>query len=146
YGATRQNSNAYGSSGSSTFSKNGQTVDTQHYSGAGGNFATAESSNGNRYAAANGNVYRDTGSGVQKDTDGSWNNVQKPSDGSRGWGGGSSGFSDHSGSSAFSGWGSHSGDGGGGWGSRASSSRGWASRGGGGGWGGGGFGGRGFRR
>lgn len=148
YGATHRNSSAYGSSGSSTFSKNGQTVDTQHYSGAGGNVATAESSNGNRYAAANGNAYRNTGSGWQKDTDGSWNNVQRPSlNAAHGWGGSTEGPSDRSGSSAFSGWGSHSGGfGGGGWGSRMSSSRGWASRGGGGGWGGGGFRGGGFRR
>ena len=148
YGATRQNSNAFGSSGSSTISRNGQTVDTQHYSGARGNVATAEGSNGSRYAAANGNVYKNTGSGWQKDTNGSWNNVQRPSpDSAHGWGGGTEGPSDRGGSSAFSGWGSHSGGfGGGGWGSRASSSRGWASRGGGGGWGGGGFRGGGFRR
>ena len=148
YGATRQNSNAFGSSGSSTFSNNnGQTVNTQHVSGAGGTLATAQSSNGNRYAAANGNAYRNTGSGWQKDTNGSWNNVQKPSfssDAARGFGSQDT----HSGSSAFSGWGSHSGSsfGSGGWGSRFSSSRGWGSRGGGGGWGGGGFHGGGFRR
>ena len=147
YSATRQNSNAYGSSGSSTFSRNGQTVDTQHYSGAGGNFATAEGSNGSRYAAANGNAYRNTGSGWQKDTNGSWNNVQRPSpNAAHGWSGSTEGLSDR-GSSAFSGWSSHSsGFGSGGWGSRMSSSRGWASRGGGGGWGGGGFRGGGFRR
>ena len=149
YGATHQASNAYGSAGSSTFSRNGQTVDTQHLSGPGGGVATAESSNGNRYATANGNAYRDTGSGVQKDTNGSWNNVQKPnldSDSAHGWG--SAAQSHSGGSSAFSGWGSHSGSDGGGWGSRMSSSRGWGSRGGGGGWGGGGFrgGGGGFRR
>jgi len=136
YGATRQTSNAYGSSGSSTFSKNGQTVDTQHYSGAGGSVGTAETSSGNKYATANGNAYRNTGSGWQKDTNGTWNNVQKPtstSDGARGWGG--SGDS-HSG--AFGGYGSRSASGSG-WDDRAASSRGWASRGGGGGWGGGGF-------
>ena len=152
YGATHQTSNAYGNRGSSTYSKNGQTVDTQHYSNAYGNVGTAESSNGNKYATANGNAYRNTGSGWQKDTNGSWNNVQKPAsvNSAHGWGSGSGGFaaqSHSSGSSAFSGWGSHSGDeGGGGWGSRLSSSRGWASRGGGGGWGGGGFRGGGFRR
>ena len=62
----------------------------------------------------------------------------------RGWGGSGSGR----GSTAFSGFGDHSGgSGGGGWGDRSASSRGWASRGGGGGWGGGGrsFGGGGFR-
>ena len=64
---------------------------------------------------------------------------------SRGWGGSGSGR----GSTAFSGFGNHSGSvvGGGGWGDRSASSRGWGSRGGGGGWGGGGrsFGGGGFR-
>jgi len=63
---------------------------------------------------------------------------------SRGWGGSGSGR----GSTAFSGFGDHSGgSGGGGWGDRSASSRGWGSRGGGGGWGGGGrsFGGGGFR-
>jgi Protein of unknown function (DUF3300) len=149
YGATRQASNAYGSAGASTLSRNGQTVDTQHVSGPGGTIGTAESSNGNRYATADGNAYRNTGSGWQKDTNGNWNSVQKPSfssDDARGWGNSASQFH-ASGSSAFSGWGSHSGGfGGGGWGSRMSSSRGWASRGGGGGWGGGGFRGGGFRR
>jgi uncharacterized protein DUF3300 len=137
YGATHQTSNAYGNYGSSTYSKNGQTVDTQHSSNANGNVGTAESSNGNKYAAANGNAYRNTGSGWQKDDNGTWNNVQKPTSTSaaaHGWEGGGSGTlssgSHGSGSSAFSG---------GGWGSRADSSRGWASRGGGGGWGGGRF-------
>jgi Protein of unknown function (DUF3300) len=149
YGATHQESNAYGNAGSSTFSKNGQTVDTQHASGPGGSVGTAESSNGNRYATADGNAYKNTGSGWEKDTNGSRNNVQKPSsmsDSAHGWGSGAD-QSHSGGSSAFSGWGSHSGGDGGGWGSRMSSSRGWASRGGGGGWGGGGFhGGGGFRR
>jgi hypothetical protein len=153
YAATHQNQNAFGSSGSSTFSRNGQTVNTQHVSGPAGNFGTAESSNGNRYATANGNAYRNTGSGLQKYSNGGWNDVNKPSmssDDARGWGSGSGGWgSGHSGgSSAFSGWGSHSssGFGGGGWGSHDFSSRGWGSRGGGGGWGGGGFRGGGFRR
>src|SRR5208337_3914416 len=63
---------------------------------------------------------------------------------SRGWGDSGSGR----GSTAFSGFGSHSGSSGGGWGDRSASSRGWGSRGGGGGWGGGGrsFGGGGFGR
>ena len=133
YGATHQTSNAYGSSGSSTFSKNGQTVDTQHYSGAGGTVGTAESSSGNKYATANGNAYRNTGSGWQKDSNGNWNSVQKPtasSDGARGWGG-----SGDSHTSAFNGYGGHSAAGSG-WDDRGASSRGWASRGGGGGWGG----------
>ena len=41
YGATHQGSNAYSNWGSSTVSKNGQTVDTQHYSSAAGNYGTA---------------------------------------------------------------------------------------------------------
>ena len=128
YGATHQGSNAYSSWGSSTASKDGQTVDTQHYSGANGNVGTAETSNGNKYAAANGNAYKNTGSGWQSAS----------SNAAHGWG--DSGQSHSGGSSAFSGWGSHSGDsGGGGWGSRSSSAQGWGSRGGGGGWGGGGF-------
>ena len=141
YGATHQTSNAYGSSGSSTFSKNGQTADTQHYSGAGGTVGTAETSSGNKYATANGNAYRNTGSGWQKDSNGTWNSVQKPtasSDGARGWGG-----SGDSHTSAFNGYGDHSAAGSG-WDDRGASSRGWASRGGGGGWGGGRGGG--FRR
>jgi uncharacterized membrane protein YgcG len=62
---------------------------------------------------------------------------------SRGWGGSGSGSG--RGSTAFSGFGDHSGSSGGGWADRSASSRGWGSRGGGGGWGGGGgrnFGGR----
>jgi uncharacterized membrane protein YgcG len=62
---------------------------------------------------------------------------------SKGWGGSGAG----KGSTAFSGFGDHSGSSGGGWANRSASSRGWASRGGGGGWGGGGrsFGGGGRR-
>ena len=137
YGATHQGSNAYSNWGSSTFSKNGQTVDTQHYSDANGTVGTAETSNGNKYATANGNAYKNTGSG--------WQSAGSSSDAGHGWGD-SSGSDYHGGgsSSAFSGWGSHSGDSG--WGSRSSSARGWGSRGGGGGWGGGGFRGGGGRR
>lgn len=133
YGATHQGSNAYSNWGSSTASKNGQTVDTQHYSDANGTVRTAETSNGNRYAAANGNVYKNTGGG--------WQSAGSTSDAARGWGS-SSGSSYHSSdsSSAFSGWGSRSG-GDSGWGSRSSSAQGWGSRGGGGGWGGGRWGG-----
>jgi Protein of unknown function (DUF3300) len=126
YGATHQGSNAYSSWGSSTASKNGQTVDSQHYSDANGTVGTAESSNGNKYATANGNVYKNTGSG--------WQHAGS-SDAAHGWGDSSGGWGSqsHSDSSAFSGWGSHSGDSG--WGSRSSSAQGWGSRGGGGGWG-----------
>ncbi|MGA3318100.1 MAG: DUF3300 domain-containing protein [Candidatus Korobacteraceae bacterium] len=136
YGATHQGSNAYSNWGSSTASKNGQTVDTQHYSDANGTVGTAESSNGNKYATANGNAYKNTGSGWQK---------AGSSDAAHGWGGSGGSESHSGGSSAFSGWGSHSGDSG--WGSRSASARGWGSRGGGGGWGGrGGGGGWGGRR
>jgi hypothetical protein len=57
YGATHQTSTDNSQYGSSTFSKNGQTVDTQHYAGANGAMGAAESSNGNRYAASNGNAF-----------------------------------------------------------------------------------------
>lgn len=129
YGATHQGSNAYSNWGSSTASKNGQTVDTQHYSDANGTVGTAETSSGNKYATANGNAYKNTGSGWQK---------AGSSDAAHGWGGSSGSEFHGGGSSAFSGWGGHSGDSG--WGSRSASAQGWHSRGGGGGWGsGGGF-------
>jgi hypothetical protein len=132
YGATHQGSNSYSNWGSSTASKDGTTVDTQHYSDANGTLGTAETSNGNRYATANGNTYKNTGSG--------WEGANSNSSAAHGWGS-SSGSDYHSSgsSSAFSGWGSHSDSGGdSGWGSKSSSSQGWGSRGGGGGWGGGG--------
>ena len=132
YGATHQGSNAYSNWGSSTASKNGQTVDTQHYSNANGSVGAAETSSGNKYATANGNAYKNTGSGWQK---------AGSSDAAHGWGGSSGSDYHGGGSSAFSGWGGHSG-GDSGWGARSASARGWGSRGGGGGWGGGG----GFRR
>ena len=140
YGATHQGSNAYSNWGSSTVSKNGQTVDTQHYSSAAGNYGTAETSSGNKYATANGNAYKNTGSG--------WQSAGSNSAGAHGWGDSSSSAyhndasssayhgdaaSSADKSSAFSGF---SGGGGGGWGSRSSSARGWGSGGGGGGWGG----------
>jgi hypothetical protein len=99
YGATRQGSNAYGSWGQSVYSKNGNTAYTQHASNAYGSEATAQtskggeaaatstkygnnaaakSSNGDMYAAHDGNVYKNTGSGWQSYNNGSWNNVQKP--------------------------------------------------------------------
>jgi hypothetical protein len=153
YGTTHQGSNANGSWGSSTVSKNGQTAYTQHQTtaqgttgsvqtsnggkavggaGAYNSGAAGQTANGNKYAAANGNAYKNTGSGWQKETNGSWNSVQKPSGSSsssaasRGWGG----QEKSGGSSTFGG-----GDGGG-WGARSASARGSSSRGGGGGWGG----------
>jgi hypothetical protein len=132
--ATHQGSNAYSNWGSSTASKNGQTVDTQHYQSGAGTYGTAETSSGNKYAYANGNTYKNTGSG--------WNSSSgSGSAGAHGWGDTSS-SADHSdysgsgkGSTAFSGFSGGSG-GGGGWQSRSSSARGWGSGGGGGGWGG----------
>jgi hypothetical protein len=90
YAATHQTSNAYGSSGSSVYSKNGNTAYTQHATNSNGTVASAQTSaggsavaasgkygnsgaagqaaNGNKYATANGNVYKNTGSG--------WNQTQ----------------------------------------------------------------------
>ena len=99
YAQTHQSSNAYGSWGNSVYSKNGTTTYTQHqttangteataYNNKGGeaaatstkygNSAAAKSSNGDMYAAHDGNVYKNTGSGWQSYNNGSWNNVQKP--------------------------------------------------------------------
>lgn len=122
YGATHQTSTANANYGSSTYSKDGQTADTQHYSGAAGNYGAAETSNGDKYATANGTAYKNTGSGWEKNTNGSWNSVQRPTSESSGWG-----QHESSGSSAYGGRES-------GWESRADSARGWGSRGGGGGW------------
>jgi hypothetical protein len=138
YGTTEQGSNANGSWGSSTVSKNGNTAYSQHQTtsqgttgsvqtsnggaavGASGKYnsgAVGETANGNKYATANGKAYSNTGSG--------WNSASS-SAASKGWGG----QEKSSGSSAFSG------SSGGGWGSRSESARGSMSRGGGGGWGG----------
>src|SRR5271154_3656901 len=94
YGATHQGSNSYSQWGSSTFSKNGQTADTQHYSSAAGSVGTAETSNGNRYADVNGNAYKNTGGG--------WGDAGSNSDAAHGWGGssGNSVADSHSDSSA----------------------------------------------
>jgi hypothetical protein len=154
YAATHQTSNAYGSSGSSVYSKNGNTAYTQHATNSNGTVASAQTSaggsavaasgkygnsggmaqtaNGNKYAAANGNVYKNTGSG--------WNQTQGAPKSASSYSGSSASSSaaakgygaqpKSTGSSAFGG------GGGGGWQSRADSARGSASRGGGGGWGG----------
>jgi hypothetical protein len=154
-GSTVQGSNANGSWGSSTVSKNGTTAYSQHQTtsqgttasmhatngasayGASGKYnsaAVGQTANGNKYAAANGNTYKNTGSGWQN-TNGSSNKSSSSSynsAASKGWGG----QEKSSGSSAFSG------SSGGGWGSRSESARGSSSMGGGGGWGGRGGGGR----
>jgi hypothetical protein len=165
YAATHQTSNAYGSSGSSVYSKNGNTAYTQHATNANGTVATAQTSaggsaaaasgkygnsgavgqtaNGNKYATANGNVYKNTGSG--------WNQTQGTPKSTSSYSGSSSynkSASSYSGanSAAAKGYGEQpkssgssafgGGGSGGGWQSRQASARGSASRGGGGGWGG----------
>jgi Protein of unknown function (DUF3300) len=144
YAATEQGSNANGSWGSSTVSKNGNTAYSQHQTtsqgttgsiqtsnggkaaGASGQYnsaAVAQTANGEKYAAANGNTYKNTGSGWQN-TNGSSNKYSgsnSNSAASRGYGG----QEKSSGSSAFSG------SSGGGWESRSVSARGSESRGGG---------------
>ena len=163
YAATHQTSNAYGSSGSSVYSKNGNTAYTQHATNANGTVASgqtsaggsavaasgkygnsggvAQTANGNKYAAANGNVYKNTGSG--------WNQTQGAPKSTSSYSSAPKSTSSYSGSSASNsaakGYGGQEksggssafgGGGGGGWQSRADSARGSASRGGGGGWGG----------
>jgi hypothetical protein len=99
-GSTNQNSDAYGRWGSSTVSGPNQTVHTQSQSNANGSAGSFNSSsgakgagvsgaNGNRagvaktadgdvYAGADGNVYKKTSDGWSKYDNGSWNQVQKP--------------------------------------------------------------------
>jgi len=164
YAATHQTSNAYGSSGSSVYSKNGNTAYTQHATNSNGTVASAQTSaggsavaasgkygntasagqtaNGNKYATANGNVYKNTGSG--------WNQTQGAPKSTSSYSSAPKSTSSYSGSSASSsaaakGYGGQEksggssafgGGGSSGWQSRADSARGSASRGGGGGWGG----------
>src|SRR5271170_2813279 len=165
YAATHQTSNAYGSSGSSVYSKDGNTAYTQHATNSNGTVASAQTSaggssvaasgkygnsasatqtaNGNKYATANGNVYKNTGSG--------WNQTQgtPKSTSSSSYSSAPKSTSSYSGSSASSSAASHGyggeqkssgssawGSSGGGWQSRQESARGSASQGGGGGWGG----------
>jgi hypothetical protein len=166
YGTTQQGSNANGSWGSSTVSKNGQTTYSQHQTtsqgttasmqstngakaaGASGKYnsgAVGETANGNKYATANGNVYSNTGSGWDQ-KNGSSNNSQKYNSSSSSYNNSQKSNSSFS-SDASKGWGGQdkssrssamSGGSEGGWGSKSSSARGSYSRGGGGGWGGGG--------
>jgi Protein of unknown function (DUF3300) len=151
YAATHQTSNAYGSSGSSVYSKNGNTAYTQHATNSNGTVASGQTSaggsavaasgkygnsgaagqtaNGNKYAAANGNVYKNTGSG--------WNQTQGTPHNTSSYSGANSaaakGYGGQAKSSGSSAWGGGSGSG---WQSREASARGSASSGGGGGWGG----------
>ena len=97
--ATHQSSNAYSQWGSSAVSKGNQSAYTQHYSNSQGTVASAQGSNGGKavgsstaygnsaagktsngdmYAGHDGNVYKNTGSGWQKYDNGSWNDVNKP--------------------------------------------------------------------
>ena len=138
-----QNSNAYGSSGASTDSRNGNTAYAQHQtnaygsagsvtssngakaygaSGANGSAAVGQTANGNKYATANGNVYSNTGSGWQGSSSNtpkyntstySGQSTPKTSSTSSGWGQ----QEKSSGSSAFN-------SGGGGWQAREASARG----------------------
>src|SRR5271167_915420 len=110
YGATHQGSNSYSQWGSSTMSKDGTTVDSQHYSDANGTVGTAESSNGDKYATANGNVYKNTGSGWEgADSNSSAAHGYPSNSGSDYHGSSGSDYHSSDSSSAFSGWGSHSG-------------------------------------
>lgn len=180
YGQTHQSSNAYGSWGNSVYSKNGTTTYTQHQTTANGTEATgyntkggeagatstkygssaaAKSSSGDMYASHDGNVYKNTGSGWQSYNNGSWNNVQKPTQQSA-EAAHPQATTNYNNAKSSGGWGDvnqeaqsraqgeantqhydqsqHSGYGGSdGWGSH-SGGGGWASRGGSGGWGGGG--------
>jgi uncharacterized membrane protein YgcG len=97
--STYQHSNAYGSYGSSVYSKNGETATTSHSSNAYGTTATAQSSkggqaagvstaygttaagktaDGDQYAKHNGNVYKNTGSGWEQGSSSGWSSVDKP--------------------------------------------------------------------
>jgi Protein of unknown function (DUF3300) len=163
YGATEQGSNANGSWGSSTASKNGTTVNSQHQTNANGTTGSMESSNGgkaygasgknnsaavgetangNKYATADGKAYSNTGSGWSQKNGSSTNNTNTQKSGSSY----SNQSESRSSSGSSSGWGSQEksggssafNSGGGGWQSRSESARGSSSMGGGGGWGGGG--------
>jgi hypothetical protein len=163
YAATHQTSNAYGSSGSSVYSKNGNTAYTQHATNSNGTVASGQTSaggsavaasgkygnsgavgqtaNGNKYATANGNVYKNTGSGwnqtqgAPKSTS-SYSSAPKSTSSYSGSSAAAKGYGGQERSSGSSAFGGGGGGGGGGWQSRADSARGSASRGGGGGWGG----------
>jgi hypothetical protein len=154
YAATHQTSNAYGSSGSSVYSKNGNTAYTQHATNSNGTVASAQTSaggsavaasgkygnsasaaqtaNGNKYATANGNVYKNTGSGWNQ-TQGSPKSTSSYSGSSASSSAAAKGYGGQEKSGGSSAWG---GGGNSGWQSRADSARGSESRGGGGGWGG----------
>jgi hypothetical protein len=99
YAATHQGSSPTAQWGSSVATRGNQTVTSQHYSTAQGTVGSAQSSSGAKaggvsttygnttagksssgdlYASHDGNVYKSTGSGWQSYNNGSWNNVNKP--------------------------------------------------------------------
>jgi len=99
YAASRQGSSPTAQWGSSAVTNGNKSAYSQHYSTAqgsvgsvqgsgggkavgsstayGGSYA-AKSSSGDMYAGHDGNVYKNTGSGWQTYNNGSWNNVEKP--------------------------------------------------------------------
>jgi hypothetical protein len=142
YAQTHQESNANGSYGTTTYSKNGQTTTTQHatnaYGGSastmqstngakavsgttanGQHYSEGESANGTKYATQNGNVYKNTGSGwdqthsTNSASSKGWGEQPK-SGGSSAFGGGSSGWQSRE-DSARGSWSRGGGGGGGGW-------------------------------
>ena len=101
YGQTRQGSNVYGSWGSTTVARGDDWAQTGHVtnnrtgsttaaarnseggaavarSGAAGNTAVAKSGSGDVYAGHDGNVYKKDGDSYQKYDNGSWSDVQAP--------------------------------------------------------------------
>ena len=100
YAATTQHSDEYAQWGNSVVSREGQTVETSHYSnaegtrssfeGSGGsrgaayhsadgvNSGLAKSKNGDVYAGHDGNLYRHSEDGWQTWDDGSWEAAEKP--------------------------------------------------------------------
>jgi len=128
--------NGYNSSGYHPNSYNGGYNSSGYHAN---NYNSGYNHTGNTNYTHNTNVSGNTVNVNKGDTGAanSWNKSGwSNSDAAKGWGSQDTG----SHSTAFSGYGDHSGSsfGGGGWGDRSASSGGWASRGGGGGWGGGG--------
>jgi hypothetical protein len=101
YGQTRQGSNVYGNWGSTTVARGDDWAQTAHStnnrtgttkaaartseggaavarSGPGGSSAVAKSGSGDVYAGHDGNVYKKDGDSYQKYENGSWNDVQAP--------------------------------------------------------------------
>ena len=91
YGATHQDSNANETGGARRSQRTARPL-TLNIIECGRFVGTAELQMVTSIAAVNGNAYKNTGSGWDKDTNGSWNSVQKPdgggssSDAAHGWG------------------------------------------------------------